>query len=166
MTIILAITTLIGLDPPRPTIGPFAIDVFLEERAATDDSKAKKLFVTSGQFDDDFHRDIALVYTLEKQDQPSEKPDGLYVVAFLTEGFLTSNILYIPRSEIIPESVRGWSSAGYGKFSIEGSRYMTGDDPCCPSALVSLTIRIKDREPVLIEGSFTRNPETSEASIE
>jgi hypothetical protein len=79
----------------------------------------------------------------------------MYVVAFLTENFDTTDILFIPESEIVPDTIREYSGRG-GELTVTGKKRLPGDAMCCPSATASITLTVEDGRVVILNGQYRR----------
>ncbi len=126
----------------------------LYERQALENAGLGKVVATAGgYFDSDSFPDKLAVYSYENRSTLGDRVHGLYAVAFLTEGFETTDILYIPATEMIPESVRGYSSNG-SEVVIRGKRHLPGDDECCPSAIASIALGVVKGKVVVLKGEY------------
>ena len=146
---VLAFLSFFSADEPRRAINDAGVRVFIESQRPENAGLGKVVATASGYFDSDSFRDKLVVYSYEKTSAPGDRAHGLYVVAFFTEDFATSDILFIPATEILPESVRQYSSDGSG-LVIRGKRHLPDDDGCCPSAIVSIALSVVDGKVVVL----------------
>jgi hypothetical protein len=79
----------------------------------------------------------------------------MYAVAFLTENFETTDVLFIPESEMVSERLLEYSSDG-AELVITGEKRLPGDRNCCPSAIVSITLTVADGQVVVVKGEYRR----------
>ncbi|MEX0976091.1 MAG: hypothetical protein WDZ50_03225 [Woeseia sp.] len=143
-------------DEPRRGIDDHGIELFIESQRTVDSGPGKILASTSGLFDDDVYADKLVVYTYRRTSAQASKPHGLFAVAFLTENFETTDVLFIPESEIVPDSLREYSSDGT-ELVIRGRKRLPGDSMCCPSAIVSIVLSVKGGEVVVLKGNYRKH---------
>ena len=130
-----------------------AIQIFIETQRPVNAGPGKVVATASGYFDGDSFPDKLAVYSYENKSAPGDRAHGLHAVAFLTEDFETTDILFIPATEIIPESVHGYSSDG-SELVIRGKRHLPGDDECCPSAIASIALWVVKGKVVVLKGEY------------
>ena len=140
-------------DEPRRVIDHLAIQNFIEWHKPDNAGPGKVIAITNGLFDSDYFPDKLVVYTYERKPTSAGGAHGLSVVAFLTEDFGTTDALFIPATEVIPESVRRYSSDGK-QLVIWGKRHLPSDEECCPSVTVSIALWVVDGEVVVLESEF------------
>jgi hypothetical protein len=146
----LSLIACFAIDAPRPAIDNAGVGIFIESKRPENAGPGKVVASAGGRFDSDPFPDKLVVYFYEKGPTPGERAHGLYVVAFFTEGFATSDILFIPEAQLIPESVRGYSSRG-GELVIRGKRRLPGDDECCPSGIASIALWVVDGKVLVLK---------------
>lgn len=149
----LSLLTFFPIDEPRRAIDDGGIRIFIESQRPENAGPGKVVATAGGYFDSDSFSDKLVVYLYENGPTLGDRAHGLYGVAFLTEGFETSDILYIPATEMIPESVRGYSSDG-SELVIRGKRHLPGDDECCPSAIASIALWVVKGKVVVLRGEY------------
>ena len=148
---ILGLLTVFFIDEPRRAISNYGVRIFIESQRPDNAGRGKVVATAGGYFDSDSYPDKLVVYSYGKTSTPDEQEHGSYAVVFFTEDFTTSAILFIPATDIIPESVREYSSRG-GELIIKGKRRLPDDDECCPSAMASIALRVVNREVVVLKG--------------
>lgn len=72
----------------------------------------------------------------------------MFAVAFLTEHFDTTEIMFIPESDLIPETVTGYSYKG-GELTIRGQKRLPDDAACCPSGIATVSLSFRDGKVVI-----------------
>lgn len=142
-------------DEPRRVIDPLAVQIFIESQRTEQNGPGKVLARFEGSFDGDAYTDMLVVYTYEHGPNHGDKAFGMFVVAFLTENFDTTDVLFIPESEMVPDTLRQYSSRG-NELTITGKKRIPGDAMCCPSAIVSITLAVEDKRVVVLSGEFRR----------
>lgn len=152
---LLALLSLSIADEPRRAIDDHGIQLFIELQRTADSGPGQILASTSGHFDDDVYGDQLVVYAYHPISAKSDKPHGLFAVAFLTKDFQTTDVLFIPETEIIPESLREYSSDGT-ELVIRGRKWLPGDSKCCPSAIVSIVLSVEDGKVVILKGHYRK----------
>jgi hypothetical protein len=130
-----------------------AIQVFVDSHRPASAGPGKVIATANGYFDSDSFPDKLVVYSYENKSTPGDRSLGLYVVAFLTEDFETTSILSIPATEIIPESVREYSSDGR-QLVVRGERYLPDDEVCCPSVIASIALWVVDGEVTVLRSEY------------
>jgi hypothetical protein len=140
-------------DEPRRVIDDGGIRIFIESYRPANAGPGKVVATAGGHFDGDSFSDKLVVYSYENKSASGDRAHGLHAVAFLTEGFETTDILFIPATEIIPESVRRYSSDG-SELVIRGKRHLPGDDECCPSAIASIALWVVKGKVVVLKGEY------------
>jgi hypothetical protein len=151
----LSLLAIASFDEPRRIIDMTGVQIFIESQRPKEAGPGKVVALTGGYFDDDAHPDRLVVYTYEHRSSSSNRNHGLYAVAFFTEEFETSDIVFIPEADIIPQSVHGYSSDGK-ELVIRGLRHLPGDDECCPSASASIALWVVDGEVVVLRSEYSR----------
>ena len=142
-------------DEPRRAIDDTGVQLFIESQRTEQNGPGRILASSSGYYDGDSHPDRLVVYTYEHGPNRGDKAYGMYAVAFLTENFETTDILFIPESEMVSERFRGYSSDGT-RLVITGEKRLPGDNMCCPSAIASITLTIVDGQVVILNGEYRR----------
>ena len=140
-------------DEPRRVVDDDVIRIFIESQRPVNAGPGKIVATARGYFDSDSFGDKLVVYSYENRTIPGERADGLYAVAFLTEGFETTDILSIAATEMIPESVHRYSSDG-SELVIRGKRHLPGDDECCPSAIASIALWVVEGKVIVLKGDY------------
>ena len=151
MIYFLGLLALFSIDEPRRAIDNGGVRIFIESQRPENAGPGKVVATVGGYFDSDSYPDKLVVYSYEKTSTSADRAHGLYAVAFFTEDFVTSDALFIPAMEIIPESVREYSSDG-SELVIRGKRYLPDDDECCPSAIASIALWVMDGKVVILKG--------------
>lgn len=108
-----------------------------------------------GYYDGDAYPDKLVVYTYEHGPNRGDKAFGIFAVAFLTENFDTTDVLFIPESEIVPETLREYTSRG-NKLVITGKKRLPSDANCCPTGVVSITLAVERGRVVVLNGEYRR----------
>ena len=158
MSALLSFISLLLVDSPRPIIPDTAADFFLESYAESRSANFERLFLVSGQFDSDYHWDKALVFRPSDLEKTSKEERGVYIVAFLSVGFRTSEVLFIPEDELLPDSVSGSEGHGYGRFSIIGQRCLPRNTGPCEPVSARVTVSFEDGVPRILGGRYGENP--------
>ncbi len=160
MSVLSVLAAFLFADSPRPVIADSAPDVFLEAYSKSKSVWFESVLFTFGMYDSDYHLDRALVFraseTTTERDQKGDS--DLYVVFFLTVGLRTSDILAIPESELIPDSVKSWEDNGYGRFTIVGERCRPQEMDECDRIDARLTIALEQGSPKVVGGAFGEFP--------
>lgn len=149
----LGLLTFFSADEPRRAIDDGGIRIFIELQRPENAGLGEVVATAGGHFDGDSFPDRLVVYSYESTS--GDRAHGLYAVAFFTEDFDTSDILFIPATEIIPESVHGYSSDG-SELVIRGKRHLPGNDTCCPSANVSIALWVADGKVLVLRGEYSQ----------
>lgn len=142
-------------DEPRRVIDPLAVQVFIESQRTEQNGPGKVLAQNSGDYDGDSYPDRLVVYTYEHGPGHGDKTFGMFVVAFLTENFDTTDVLFIPEAEMVPDTLRGYSAHG-PELTVTGKKRLPGDAMCCPSATASITFAVTDGRVVILKGEYRR----------
>jgi len=146
----------IGLaDEPRRAIDPLAVQVFIESQRTEQNGPGKVLARSSGHYDGDSFPDKLVVYTYEHGPNRGDKAFGMFAVAFLTENFDTTDVLFIPEAEMVPDTLREYSSHG-NELTVIGKKRLPGDNMCCPSATTSIILTVTDGRVVVLKGEYSR----------
>lgn len=152
---VLSVFAILSFDEPRRFIDNTGVQIFIESQRPKDAGSGKVVAAAGGNFDGDAHPDKLVVYAYDNISSSSNRNHGLYAVAFFTESFETSKIVFIPGTDIIPQSVHGYSSDGK-ELVIRGTRHLPGDDECCPSAIASIALWVVDGEVVILRREYHR----------
>ena len=155
MIAFLSLLAILSFDEPRRIIDDTGVQIFIESQRPKDAGPGKLVAAAGGHFDGDAHPDRLVVYSYENNSSSGNRDHGLYAVAFFTEDFETSDIVFIPGTDIIPQSVHGYSSDGK-ELVIEGTRHLPGDDECCPSAIASIALWVVDGEVIILRRDYHR----------
>ena len=158
MNVLLSLVSILLVDSPRPIIPDSAADLFLESYSKSQSATFKRLFLVSGQFDSDYHSDKVLIFSLADLGKASREKRGIYIVAFLTVGFSTSEVLFISEDEILADSISGWEDNGYGNFSIIGQRCLPSNTGSCEPVPARITVAVEDGLPRVLGGRYGKNP--------
>ena len=142
-------------DEPLRVIDNTGVQLFIESQRTEQNGPGKILASSNGHYDGDSYPDRLVVYTYEHGPNRGDKAFGMFAVAFLTESLGTSDILFIPESEMVWETLREYSSDGT-KLVITGGRRIPGDAMCCPSAITSITLTVIDGQVVVLNGEYRR----------
>ena len=142
-------------DEPQRTIDAEAVQVFIESRRTEQNGPGKVLAKASGHYDDDAFPDQLVVYTYEHGPNRGDRTFGMFAVAFLTENFDTTDVVFIPEADLIPGTLREYSSRG-GELTVTGRKRLPGDAMCCPSATVSITLTVEDGRVLVLKGEYRR----------
>jgi hypothetical protein len=137
-------------DEPRRAIDDTGVRIFIESQRPEHAGLGKVVAAAGGYFDSDSFPDKLVVYSYENTTASRDQAHGLYAVAFFTENFDTSDILFIPATEVFPESVREYSSDG-SELVITGKRHLPDDDGCCPSSSASIALWVVDGNVVILK---------------
>ena len=151
----LVVSNITLADEPRRVIDPLAVHVFIESQRTEQNGPGKVLARNSGNYDGDSYPDRLVVYTYEHGPNHGDKAFGMFVVAFLTESFDTTDVLFIPEAEMVPDTLRGYSSRG-NELTVRGKKRLPGDAMCCPSAIASITFTVTDGRVVVLKGEYRR----------
>ena len=146
---------ILSFDEPRRIIDNTGVQTFIESQRPEDAGPGKVVATAGGYFDGDAYPDRLVVYAYENNSDSNNRDYGLYAVAFFTEDFGTSDIVFIPGTDIIPQSVHRYSSDGR-ELVIRGTRHLQDDDECCPSAVASIALWVVDREVVILRREYHR----------
>ena len=152
---ILSLLAILSFDEPHRIIDNTGVQIFIESQRPKDAGPGKVVAAAGGYFDGDSHRDKLVVYSYENSSGSANRDPGLYAVAFFTEDFETSDIVFITGKDIIPQSMHGYSSDGK-ELIIRGTRRLPGDDECCPSAIASIALWVVDGEVVILRREYHR----------
>ena len=144
-------------DEPRRAIDDAGIQRFIESHRTEQNGPGKILASSGGYYDGDSYPDKLVIYTYEHGPNRGNKAFGMFAVAFLTENFSTTDILFIPESEMVWETLRQYSSDGK-TLTISGERRLPGDAMCCPSAITSITVTVEGDQVVVLKGEYRRKP--------
>jgi len=142
-------------DEPRRVIDPLAVQVFIESQRTEQNGPGKILAKNSGRYDSDSFPDRLVVYTYEHGPNHGDKAFGMFVVAFLTESFDTTDVLFIHEAEMVPDTLLEYSSRG-NELTVTGKKRLPGDAMCCPSAIASITLTVADGRVVILKGEYRR----------
>ena len=142
-------------DEPRRVIDNTGVQLFIESQRTEQNGPGKILASSSGHYDGDSHPDRLVIYTYEHGPNRGDKAFGMFAVAFLTENFETTDILFIPESEMVWETLREYSSDGT-ELVITGEKRLPGDAMCCPSAITSIALTVVDGQVVILSGEYRR----------
>ena len=140
-------------DEPRRAIDPLAVHVFIESQRTEQNGPGKVLARNSSNYDSDSYPDKLVVYTYEHGPNHGDKVFGMFVVAFLTESFDTTDVLFIPETEMVPDTIREYSARG-NELTVTGKKRLPGDAMCCPSAIASITLTVADGRVVVLRGEY------------
>lgn len=154
---LLGLLAFFSIDEPRRVVDRSGVEIFIESHRPENAGPGEVIATASGYFDGDSFPDKLAVYYYENTSTSGDWVHGLYAVAFFTEDFETSDILFIPATEVIPESVREYSSDG-SQLEIKGKRNLPGDDECCPSAIASIALWVADGKVVVLRGEYRQPP--------
>jgi hypothetical protein len=144
-------------DEPVRAIDDGGIQMFIESHRTPGNGPGKILAAASGLYDSDSYADKLIVYTYETEPNYGDRVHGMFAVAFLTESFDTTEILFIPEAELIPGTLREYSFGG-NELIITGRKRLPGDPMCCPSAIASITLSVVDGKVVILKGDYRRQP--------
>ena len=100
----LGLLALLIADEPRRAIDDGGIQLFIESQRTANSGPGKILATASGSYDDDAYADKLVIYTYQQGSAQGDEWHGLFAVAFLTKNFETTDVLFIPEAEIIPDS--------------------------------------------------------------
>lgn len=142
-------------DEPRRVIDNIGVQIFIESQRTEQNGPGKILASSSGYYDGDSYPDRLVIYTYEHGPNRGDKAYGMFAVAFLTENFETTDVLFIPESEMVSERFREYSSDG-AELVITGEKRLPGDAMCCPSAIASITLTVADGQVVILNGKYRR----------
>ncbi len=142
-------------DEPYRVIDHAAVEVFIESQRTAENGPGKILASDSRDYDGDSHPDKLIIYTYEHGPNPGDKTHGIFAVAFLTENFQSTDVLFISGSDMAPFTLDGYSSRGR-ELVIRGKKYLPGDAMCCPTANTSITLTVTDGEVVILKGEYSR----------
>ena len=145
-------------DEPRRVIDHGAVQIFMESQRTEHNGPAKVLVTSGGDYNGDSIADKLVMYTYEHGPNHGDKVFGMYVVAFVSEagGFhKTTDVLFIPEAEMIPERLLEYSSSG-NTTVVTGEKRVPGDAMCCPSAIASIAFSVEDGKVVILKGEFQR----------
>ena len=151
----LVVSNIALADEPRRVIGPLAVQVFIESQRTEQNGPGKVLARDSGHYDRDSFPDKLVVYTYEHGPNHGDKAFGMFVVAFLTESFDTTDVLFIPEAEMVPDTLLEYSTRG-NELTVTGKKRLPGDAMCCPSAIASITFTVADGRVVILKGEYRR----------
>lgn len=151
----LVVSNIALADEPRRVIDPLAVQVFIESQRTEQNGPGKVLARNNGHYDGDSFPDRLVVYTYEHGPNHGDKAFGMFVVAFLTESFDTTDVLFIPETELVPDTLREYSSRG-NELTVVGKKRLPGDAMCCPSATASITLTVADGQVVILKGEYRR----------
>lgn len=152
----LGLLVLLIADEPRRAIDDYGIQLFIESQRAANSGPGEILARASGNYDDDAYADELAIYTYRQGSIQGDKSHGLFAVAFLTKNFETTDVLFIPESEMIPDSLRQYSSDGT-ELVILGKRRLPGDAMRCPSAIVSIVLSVEEGKVVIRKGEYRKH---------
>jgi len=142
-------------DEPRRAISPATVQLFIESQRTEQNGPGKVLAQNSGYYDGDSYSDKLVVYTYEHGPSHGDKTFGMFVVAFLTENFDTTDVLFIPETEMVPDTLREYSARG-PELTVTGKKRLPGDAMCYPSAIASITLTVADGRVVILKGEYRR----------
>ena len=142
-------------DEPRRVIDHGAVQIFIESQRTEQNGPRKILATDSGYYDGDSFPDKLVIYTYEHGPSRGDRVLGIFAVAFLTEGFETTDVLFIPEAEMVPDRLLEYSSRG-NELVITGEKRLPGDAMCCPSAIASITFTVADGKVVILKGEYRR----------
>lgn len=151
----LGISNLASADEPQRVVDPLAVQVFIESQRTEQNGPGKVLATARGNYDGDAYPDKLVVYTYEHGPNRGDKAFGIFAVAFLTENFDTTDVLFIPESEIVPETLREYTSRG-NMLVITGKKRLPSDANCCPTGVVSITLAVERGRVVVFNGEYRR----------
>ncbi len=155
VVLLLVLSSFALANEPRRAIDNSGVQLFIESHRTEQNGPGRILASSNGYYDGDSHPDRLVIYTYEHGPNRGDKAYGMFAVAFLTENFGTTDILFIPESEMVSERFRGYSSDGT-KLVIKGEKRLPGDNMCCPSAIASITLTVVDRQVVILNGEYRR----------
>ena len=92
----LALLAFFSTDEPRRAIADIGVKIFIETQSPENAGLGRVVASTGGHFDGDSFPDKLVVYSYENATTSDDQQHGLYAVAFFTEDFDTSDILFIP----------------------------------------------------------------------
>lgn len=151
----LGLSNLAFSDEPRRIVDSLAVQVFIESQRTEQNGPGKVLATAGGYYDGDAYPDTLVVYTYEHGPNRGDKAFGIFAAAFLTENFDTTDVLFIPESEIVPETLREYTSRG-NKLVITGRKRLPSDANCCPTGVVSITLAVERGRVVILNGEYRR----------
>lgn len=149
---------LLTADEPIRAINDDGIQMFIESHRTSSNGPGKILAKASGLYDSDSYPDKLVIYTYEHGPNCGDRVHGMFAVAFLTESFDTTEILFIPEAELVPDTLREYSYGG-NELNIIGKKSMPGDPMCCPTAITSITLSVVNGKVVILKGDYRRQPE-------
>lgn len=135
-----------------------AVQIFIESQRTEQNGPGKILVTSGGDYNGDSIADKLVMYTYEHGPNRGDKVFGMYAVAFISEAgsfHKTTDVLFVPESEMIPERILEHSSNG-NKTVITAEKRLPSDAMCCPSAIVSLTFSVEESKVVILTGEFQR----------
>lgn len=159
MIALLSLLMMGASDQPRRAIDDYGIELFIESHRTADSGPGKIVASATGNYDDDAYADELVIYTYQPRLAQGDASQGLFAVAFLTQNFETTDVLFIPEAEIIPASLHQYSSNGT-ELIIRGNRRLPGDVMCCPSASVSITLSVEDGKIVIRKGEYRKQTDS------
>jgi hypothetical protein len=121
-------------DEPIRAIDDGGIQMFIESHRTSCDGPGKIFARARGYYDSDSYPDKLVIYTYEHGPNCDDRVHGVFAVAFLTESFDTTEILFIPEAELVSDKLHGYSYSG-NVLIITGEKRLPGDPMCCPSAI-------------------------------
>ena len=151
----LVVSNIAIADEPRRVIDNAGVQIFIESQRTEQNGPGKILASSSGHYDGDSYPDRLVIYTYEHGPNHGDKAYAMYAVAFLTENFETTDVLFIPESEMVSERLLEYSSDGT-ELVITGEKRLPGDRNCCPSAIASITLTVTDGQVVVVKGEYRR----------
>ena len=140
-------------DEPRRAVNHLTVELFIESQRTEQNGPGKILAENSGDYDGDSHPDKLVVYTYGHGPNHGDKTFGMFAVAFLTESFDTTDVLFIPEAEMVPDTIREYSARG-PELTVIGKKRLPGDAMCCPSAIASITLTVADGRIVVLRGEY------------
>ena len=90
-------------DEPNRAIDNGGIQIFIESQRTASNGPGRILATASGYYDGDSFPDKLVIYTYEHGPNRGDRVHGMFAVAFLTESFETTDILFIPEAEMVPD---------------------------------------------------------------
>ncbi|MDJ0940058.1 MAG: hypothetical protein QNJ00_09860 [Woeseiaceae bacterium] len=145
-------------DEPRRAIDSVGIQLFIESHRSERHGPGKILASSRGYYDGDSYPDRLVIYTYGHGPNRGDKDHGMYAVAFLTDNFENTQVLFIPESEMLSSGISGYSSDGT-ELVITGEKRLPGDAMCCPSAIASIALTVADGQVVVLNGEYRRQPD-------
>ena len=159
MVALLGLLMMDTVDEPHRAIDDYGIELFIESQRTAESGPGKIVASARGNYDGDAYADELVIYTYQQGPAQGAASQGLFAVAFLTQNFETTDVLFIPETEIIPDSLHRYSSNGT-ELTIRGNRLLPGDAMCCPSAIVSIVLSVEDGSVVIRRGEYRKQSDS------